>query len=92
MREQLQPLTDELIQRCMSIGPWEYNGKPLWHRILDFAMHAGKPAVSRLYSGMQRCRAVIGLLLSCTPSIGSLLCSSSCLQACVVGWHSMHQT
>ena len=44
MQEQLQPLTDELIQRCMSIGPWEYNGKPLWHRILDFAMHAGEHA------------------------------------------------
>ena len=46
MREQLQPLRDELIQRCLSIGPWEYNGKPLWHRILDFAMDAGEPWIA----------------------------------------------
>ena len=42
MQEQLQPLTDDLIQRCMNTGPWEFNGKPLWHRILDFAMDAGE--------------------------------------------------
>lgn len=42
MQEQLHPLTDELIQRCIRVGPWEYDGKPLWHRILDFAMDAGK--------------------------------------------------
>ena len=41
MQEQLHPLSDELIQRCLSMGPWEYNGKPLWHRLLDFAMDAG---------------------------------------------------
>ena len=42
MRKQLRPLTDALIQRCMGMGPWEHDGKPLWHRLLDFAMDAGK--------------------------------------------------
>lgn len=54
MREQLQPLTDDLIQRCMSTGPWEYNGKPLWHRILDFAMDAGEHKMLQLPSETQK--------------------------------------
>ena len=40
-REALRPLTDTLIRRCLAMGPWEFNGKPLWHRVLDFAMDAG---------------------------------------------------
>ena len=40
-REVLRPLTDALIRRCLSMGPWEFNGKPLWHRVLDFALDAG---------------------------------------------------
>ena len=71
MQEQLHPLSDELIQRCLSIGPWEYNGKPLWHRLLDFAMDAG----------MHR-----GFIPCCLPSrVGSLyklhaspVCSTVC--------------
>ena len=37
----LRPLTDDLIRRCLATGPWEFNGKPLWHRVLDFALDAG---------------------------------------------------
>ena len=40
-REVLRPLTDDLIRRCLAAGPWEFNGKPLWHRVLDFALDAG---------------------------------------------------
>ena len=40
-REVLHPLTDDLIRRCLATGPWEFNGKPLWHRVLDFALDAG---------------------------------------------------
>ncbi len=43
-REVLRPLTDDLIRRCLAMGPWEFNGKPVWHRVLDFAMDAGARA------------------------------------------------
>jgi hypothetical protein len=39
--EVLEPLNDELIRRCLAIGPWEHNGKPLWHRLLDWAVEPG---------------------------------------------------
>ncbi|EIE25916.1 DUF185-domain-containing protein [Coccomyxa subellipsoidea C-169] len=35
--ELLEPLTDDLIQQCLAVGPWEHNGKPVWHRLLDWA-------------------------------------------------------
>ena len=76
MQEQLQPLTDELIQRCLSIGPWEYNGKPLWHRILDFAMDAGEPMTGMRPSETQQCPAALLAhqpRLSCMPERGSVL-------------------
>lgn len=50
MQEELQPLSDDLIQRCLSMGPWEHNGKPLWHRMLDFAMDAGNLHILSLLS------------------------------------------
>lgn len=54
-REVLRPLSDALIRRCLSTGPWEFNGKPLWHRVLDFALDAGacpKPLSSALAGGV----------------------------------------
>ena len=39
--EILQPLTDVLIQQCLEVGPWEHNGKPVWHRLLDWALGEG---------------------------------------------------
>lgn len=41
VEEVLQPLSDELIQQCLSVGPWEHNGRPFWHRLLDWAVDAG---------------------------------------------------
>jgi hypothetical protein len=41
LSEVLQPLEDNLIRACLAVGPWEYNGKPLWHRLLDYAVDAG---------------------------------------------------
>ena len=41
-REVMEPLTDDLIQRCLAVGPWEHNGKPLWHRLLDWAVEPGQ--------------------------------------------------
>ena len=37
----LEPLSDGLIRRCLAVGPWDHNGKPLWHRLLDWAVDAG---------------------------------------------------
>lgn len=42
VEEVLQPLSDELIQQCLGVGPWEHNGKPFWHRLLDWAVDAGR--------------------------------------------------
>lgn len=39
--EVLEPLSDALIQRCLGVGPWDHNGKPMWHRLLDWAVDAG---------------------------------------------------
>ena len=45
----LEPLSDDLIRRCLAVGPWDHNGKPLWHRLLDWAVDAGaRPAPSAL--------------------------------------------
>lgn len=41
-KEILQPLTDELIQQSLAVGPWEYHGKPVWHRLLDWAVGEGE--------------------------------------------------
>ncbi len=40
--ELLEPLTDDLIQQCLAVGPWEHNGKPVWHRLLDWAVGEGE--------------------------------------------------
>ncbi|CAL5218657.1 g361 [Coccomyxa viridis] len=67
MREQLQPLRDELIQRCMSTGPWEYNGKPLWHRILDFAMDAGAFGAEQTIFLPTKCLSLLEVLCKARP-------------------------
>ena len=38
-----EPLNEDLIRRCLAVGPWDHNGKPLWHRLLDWAVDAGAP-------------------------------------------------
>ena len=41
LREELEPLEDGLIRRCLHAGDWASGGKSLWHRLLDFAV--GEP-------------------------------------------------
>lgn len=75
MQEQLQPLTDELIQRCLSMGPWEHNGKPLWHRILDFAMDAGEHRISTIIKSLCIQHAIMSVctLKSIEPSFLAII-------------------
>ena len=41
MREELEPLVDGLIRRCLRAGDWATGGKLLWHRMLGFLV--GEP-------------------------------------------------
>ncbi|KAK9825352.1 hypothetical protein WJX81_001851 [Elliptochloris bilobata] len=41
LREELEPLQDGLVGRCLRVGDWASGGKSLWHRLLDFAV--GEP-------------------------------------------------
>lgn len=41
LREELEPLEDRLIRRCLRAGDWASGGKSLWHRMLDFLV--GEP-------------------------------------------------
>ena len=46
LREELEPLEDGLIRRCLRAGDWASGGKSLWHRMLDFLV--GEPGACRL--------------------------------------------
>ena len=56
LQEELEPLEDGLIRRCLRAGDWASGGKSLWHRALDFLVRepGARPVL------LMRCMRLVG--------------------------------
>ncbi|CAL8470142.1 g9684 [Coccomyxa elongata] len=67
VEETLQPLSDDLIQQCLAVGPWEHNGKPFWHRLLDWAVDAGSHGAENTIFLPTGCMVLLDTLIKARP-------------------------